>query len=379
MRMPQQTKDPYTILGVSKNASAEDIKKAYHKLARQYHPDINKDPGAENKFKEINAAYEILGNEEKRAQYDRYGFTGDGQNGFDFSSFFQGQSGFDPFGDIFNMFTGGGYSRQTYSANRPIQGEDLYQRMHIDFMDAVHGTSKTVSIDVDEPCSHCHGSGAESPEDIEVCSQCHGTGRVTQIFNTAFGRMQQQSVCPNCSGTGQTIRHKCHECHGSGYTHKDQKFDVKIPQGIRSGQQIRLAGKGEPGRNGGPNGDLYIEVVVGDHPVFKRDGQDIYVEVPISAIDATLGCTLSVPTVDGDAELNIPAGTQPGQRFRLKGKGVPYGNNRGAGDQYVDIRVEIPKKVSERDRGLYEQLRNNPEAAKADSPFERFKNFFSGK
>lgn len=378
--MPQQSKDLYEILGVPRNASAEEIKKAYHKLARQYHPDINKSPDAEDKLKEINAAYEILGNEEKRAQYDRFGFTGDGANSFDFSSFFQEQSGYDPFGDIFNMFTGGGYSgygnRQSASANRPSRGQDLYQRMNIDFMDAVNGTTKTVEIGVDEPCEHCKGTGAESKEDIHTCARCHGTGRVTEVFNTFLGRMQQQTVCPDCGGTGQTIDRACHECHGSGYIHKDKKLDIKIPQGIRSGQQIRLAGKGERGRNGGPNGDLYIEVVVGEHPVFKREGQDIYIEVPISAIDATLGTTLKVPTVHGDVELNIPGGTQPGARFQLRNQGVPYGKKTG--DEFVDIKVEIPKKVSDKDRELYEQLRDN-DAAKADSPFERFKNFFTGK
>ncbi len=377
MRMPQQ-KDPYEILGVERSASAEEIKKAYHKLARKYHPDINKEPDAEEKFKDINAAYEILGNEERRAQYDRFGMTGDQAGGFDFSSFFnQSGAGYDPFGDLFNMFTGGGFGQSSQSyRNRPTKGQDEYQRMNIDFMDAINGTTRTVTLDVDEPCEHCHGTGAESESDIHTCSRCRGTGRATEVFNTPFGQVQQATVCPECGGTGQVIDEKCHVCHGSGYTHSRKKLDIKIPQGIQSGQQIRLQGKGDPGMNGGPNGDLYIEIVVGDHPYFKREGQDIYVRVPISAIDATLGTTLNVPTVHGDVELDIPAGTQPGQRFRLKGQGVPYG--KGTGDQYVNVDVEIPKKVSEKDRELYEQLRDNAQA-KADSPFERFKKFFSGK
>ena len=376
--MPQQQKDLYKILGVDKTASAEEIKKAYHKLARKYHPDINKDPGAEEKFNDINGAYEILGNEEKRAQYDRFG-TVDGQGGFDFSSFYQQQSGYDPFSEIFNMFTGGGFgtSQQSQSfRNQPIQGQDVYKRMNIDFMEAVDGTTRTVTVDVDEPCDHCHGTGAEHPDDVQTCSRCHGSGRVTEVVNTPFGRFQQTEVCPECRGTGQTIKEKCHECRGKGYEHVTKKLDVKIPQGIQSGQQIRLVGKGERGLNGGPNGDLYIEINVGEHPVFKRTGQDIRVQVPISALDATLGTTLNVPTVHGDVELEIPAGTQPGQQFRLKGKGVPYG--MGAGDEFVDIKVEIPKRISEKDRDLYEQLRTSAEA-KADSPFERFKKFFSGK
>lgn len=378
--MAQKKKDLYDVLGVSSNASADEIKKAYHKLARQYHPDINKEPGAEDKFKEINSAYEILGDEEKKAQYDRFGVTDDlgGAGGFDFNSFFQNQSGFDPFADIFNMFTGGGYTTQQDSRayNRPMQGADLYQRMNLDFLEAVKGTTKTINLDVEVPCDHCHGTGAESPNDIHECSTCRGTGRVTQVTNTPFGRLQQQTTCPTCHGTGQVISEKCHTCHGEGYHKERKQVDVKIPAGIQSGQQIRLAGKGERGRNGGPNGDVYIEINVADHPIFQRQGQDIFVEVPISAVDATLGKTVQVPTIHGETELNIPGGTQPGQSFRLKGQGVPYG--RGIGDEYVEVKVEIPKKVSEKDRELYEQLREQSES-KSETPFERFKNFFTGK
>ena len=382
--MAQSKKDLYAVLGVSKDASAEDIKKAYHKLARQYHPDINKEPGAEDKFKEINSAYEILGDEQRRAQYDRFGITDDmeGAGGFDFSSFFQNQSGFDPFSDLFNMFTNGGYgnaygnsqSQRTYTG--PIRGEDLYQRMDLEFLEAVKGTTKTITVDVEEPCEHCHGSGAESPSDIKQCSTCHGAGRVSQVINTPFGRLQQQTTCPTCHGTGQVVEKKCHECHGEGYHTERHQIDVKIPAGVQTGQQVRLAGKGGRGSNGGQNGDLYIELNVADHPIFQRQGADIFVEVPISSLDATLGCTIQVPTIHGESELNIPSGTQPGQSFRLKGQGIPYG--RGNGDEYVDIKVEIPKKLNEKDRELYEQLRNQ-EATKAESPFERFKNFFTGK
>lgn len=374
--MPQQPKDLYEILGVERDATQDEIKKAYRKLARQYHPDVNKDPGAEDKFKEINGAYEILGNEEKRKQYDRFGTTDGTAGGFDFSSIFGDQG--DPFSDLFNMFTGGGttYNQANYRS-APHRGEDQYQRMTIEFMEAIEGTTRTIRLDLDEPCDHCHGSGAETKEDLQTCPRCHGRGYVVEVTNSLFGQVQRQTVCPECGGTGQTIKNKCHECHGTGFHHVRKELEIKIPQGIQSGQRIRLAGKGGAGMNGGPNGDLYIEILVKEHPVFKREGQDIYIEVPISAVDATLGTSLKVPTVHGDVDLSIPGGTQPGQRFRLKGQGVPYG--KANGDQYVDVKIEIPKKVSDKERELYEQLRDHSNRAEEDTPFERFKKFFSGK
>lgn len=369
-----QPKDLYEILGVSRDASQEEIKKAYRKLARKYHPDVNKEPDAEEKFKEINGAYEVLGNEEKRRQYDRFGTTDGQAGGFDFSSFFdQG----DPFGDLFNMFTGGSTYSQANYRTAPRRGEDQYQRMTIEFMEAIEGTTRTIRLDIDEPCDHCHGSGAESKDDLQTCSRCNGRGYVVEVTNSLFGQVQRQTTCPECHGTGQTIKNKCHACNGSGFHHVRKELEIKIPQGIMSGQRIRLAGKGGSGMNGGPIGDLYIEIFVKEHPVFKRDGQDIYIEVPISAIDATLGKSLKVPTVHGDVDLNIPGGTQPGQRFRLKGQGVPYG--KASGDQYVDVKVEIPKKVTDAERELYEQIRDHRAKTEEDGPFEKFKKFFSGK
>lgn len=378
-------RDYYEVLGVSKNATEDEIKKAYRKLAMKYHPDVNKAPDAEEKFKEINEAYEVLSNADKRRSYDQFGFAGvDGQfggqgaGGYDFSDLFGGgqAGGFGGFEDIFSsMFGGGGsYGGGSASRNRPMQGEDTFMKMKVDFMDAVHGTTKTVPIDVDEPCSHCHGSGAESPEDVHTCERCHGSGTVFTTRQTILGTMSQQTVCDACGGTGQTIDHTCHVCHGAGYEHKHQDLDIKIPQGIRSGQQIRIAGKGGRGFNGGPNGDLYIEILVNEHPTFKRKGNDIYVTVPLDAIDATLGTTLHVPTVNGDVALKIPEGTQPNQKFRLKGKGVePAG--QAAGDEYVEVKVQIPRKISDKERELYEQLKGTA-SAKAESPFEKFKNHF---
>lgn len=393
-------KDYYEVLGVDKSADAAAIKKAYRKLAMKYHPDVNKEPGAEDKFKEINEAYEVLSDEEKRKLYDQYGFAGvdpnfaasqggfggfgQGAGGFDFSDLFGQGGGFSSggfssggfggsggFDDIFGSFFGGGQGRsQTYRSTRPMQGEDRYMQMRIDFMEAVHGKTETITIDVDETCPHCHGTGAESPEDVETCSKCYGTGTVYERVQTPFGTMQQQVQCDACHGKGETIKTKCHVCEGQGYEHKKVKLDIKIPEGIRSGQQIRIPGKGELGVNGGPNGDLYIEILVNPSSTFRREGDDIYITAPISAIDATIGATIEVPTVHGNVDLKIPEGTQPNQKFRLKGKGVKSRN--GVGDEYVEIKVEIPKKVSKKERELYEQLKGEA----SESPFEKFKNKF---
>lgn len=384
--MADRKRDCYEVLGVARSASQEEIKRAYRQLAKKYHPDVNKSPDAEEKLKEINAAYEILSSEEKRQVYDRYGYAGvdgAGAGGFQggFSSFedlFGRQAGgFSPFEDLFGSMFSGGSSRSSAYANRPLQGEDLLKQMRISFMEAVKGTTKTISVDVDETCDHCHGTGAESKEDIVTCATCHGSGRVTQTQNTILGMMRTESVCPTCHGKGTTVKKACHVCGGKGYERETQEIDIKIPAGIQSGQQLRVPGKGARGLNGGPNGDLYIEIAVAEDAAFKRKGNDIYVTVPISAIDATLGTTIQVPTVHGDEELNIASGTQPGQTYNLKGKGVHPA--RGVpGNEYVQIKVEIPKKVSEKERELYEQLRGHDEA-RHDSPFNKFKEFFTGK
>ncbi|MCF0106336.1 MAG: molecular chaperone DnaJ [Holdemanella sp.] len=360
-------RDYYEVLGVAKGATQDEIKKAYRKLAMKYHPDRNKEAGAEEKFKEINEAYEVLSDENKRATYDQFGHAGlDGQAGF-------GQGGFTDFadfGDLFGSFFGGGFGGSRRSANQPRQGEDRYMSLRIDFMDAIFGKTETISLDVDEVCKHCNGTGAESPSDVQTCSRCKGTGYVVVQQQSFFGTIQQQTVCPDCQGRGKTVTKACHKCHGKGYEHKKIKLDIKIPAGIQTGQQIRVSGKGEKGANGGPNGDLYIEIIVRPHATFRRDGNNIHITVPISSVDAALGCVLSVPTVYGDVDLTIPEGTQPNSKFRLKGKGV---NGRtGQGDQYVEITVEIPKRLSRKERELYEQLKN----VSNDSPFDRFKKAF---
>ena len=368
-----EKRDYYEVLGLSKGASEDDIKKAYRKLAKQYHPDVNKAPDAEAKFKEINEAYEVLSDPQKKATYDQFGHAG--MDGASFSSGFGGMN-MDDLGDIFSSFMGGGFDSNFGFGSRqrsgPMKGDNSYMSLDIDFLEAVHGVEKTVTITVDKLCEKCHGTGAESSSDIETCPTCRGSGRVTRQTRTAFGVMQSQTTCPDCHGTGKHITKYCPECHGEGYKRIREQKEVSIPAGISSGQQIRVTGYGERGENGGPNGDLYIEIRVRRHKLFERDGNDIYVKVPISAIDATLGTKISVPTVDGEVELTIPAGTQPGQQFRLKGCGVKDLRSSNVGNQYVEIEVEIPKKLSRAEKELYEKLAKE----KHESVFEKFKKQF---
>ena len=371
-------RDYYDVLGISKGASDDEIKKAYRKLAKQYHPDVNKAPDAEAKFKEINEAYEVLSDPQKRATYDQFGHAGmDGASGF--SSGFSGMD-MDDLGDIFSSFMGGmggvsGFNFGGSSSRRntgPIKGDNRYMSMEIEFLDAVHGVDKLVNISVDKKCSHCDGSGAASPSDIETCPTCRGTGRVTRQSRTPFGIVQQQSVCPDCRGTGKHIKKICPYCHGEGYNNVKEQVEVSIPAGINSGQQVRIAGYGERGENGGPNGDLYIEIRIRPHKHFRRDGNNIYISVPISSVDATLGTSVDIPTAYGDVELTIPAGTQPGQQLRLKGYGVKDIRTKNVGDQYVEIQVEIPKKLTREEKELYERLANR----KKENVFEKFKKTF---
>lgn len=396
--MPDQKRDYYEVLGVSKSADEKDIKKAYRKLAMKYHPDVNKEPDAEEKFKEINEAYEVLSDESKRQAYDRYGFAGVDPNfaggqgnpfqggSFNFDDLFGGggftSSGgsFGGFDSIFDMFGGGGGSRsRAYRNNQPMQGEDLQMNIRISFMDSIRGKAQTITFNVDEPCEHCHGTGAEHPGDVQTCSKCHGTGTVYEQVNTIFGTMQQQTQCDQCHGTGETIKETCHTCNGQGYTHKKITRTINIPKGIRNGEKLRVAGYGGRGLNGGPNGDMYLQIQVAPDPVFRREGNDIYITKTIDALDAILGATIEVPTVYGDTDLTIYAGTQPNQKYRMKGKGVTVksGNSEVSGDQFVEIKVQIPKKLSEEQKALYEQIRTGRKPEDDGSFFDKFKNKFN--
>lgn len=364
-----EKRDYYEVLGLTKGASEDEIKRAYRKMAKKYHPDVCKEADAEAKFKEVNEAYEVLSDPQKKANYDQFGHAG--MDGAGFGQGFSG--GFSDFGDIndlFGSFFGGGSTRSRQSTG-PRKGNDRFMQMRIDFMDAIFGKNEEVTIEVDEQCSECLGSGAKTKADVQSCSRCHGSGTVQSQQRTPFGVFMQTTVCPECNGTGKKILNKCPKCHGKGYEHKRVKLDIKIPAGIQSGQQIRVAGKGERGANGGPNGDLYIEILVNRHPNFVRDGNDIYISVPLSAVDATLGCKVDVPTVYGDVELNIPEGTQHGTKFRLRGKGVQ--TSRAAGDEYVEVKIEIPTKLSREERQLFEKLKD---AQGKESVFDKFKKAF---
>lgn len=359
-------RDYYEVLGVSKDASDTELKKAYRKLAKQYHPDVNKADDAESKFKEINEAYETLSDSQKRATYDQFGHAGMDNAGFGGQNY----GGFDDINDIFGSFFGGGFGGRQQRTG-PRRGNDRFTQIRVEFMDAIFGKSESLQLEVDEPCHTCHGSGAFSSSDVKTCSTCRGSGVVTTQERSIFGTIQQQRVCPTCNGKGKEVTKPCNTCHGDGYEHKNVKLEIKIPSGIQSGQQLRVPGKGERGANGGPNGDLIIEVFVASHDVFKREGNDIRISVPINSIQATLGTKIDVPTVHGDVEMDVPAGTQYGTQFRLRGRGVK--TRHGTGDQFVEIRVEIPKKTSKAERELYEQLLNQESNEK---PFEKFKKMF---
>lgn len=364
-----QKKDYYEVLGVSESATDDEIKRAYRKLAKKYHPDVNKDPGAEDSFKEVQEAYEVLSDSSKRANYDRFGHSAFDQNGGFGAGGFSG--GFE---DIFSSFFGGGFGGggSSFNQNAPRKGQDRFMSMKIDFMEAIFGVEKTVTLNVDEECNSCHGSGAFSKSDVKTCSRCNGSGQVVQQERTPFGVFQTQGTCPDCHGTGKQITKHCQECKGAGYINKRVNVDIKVPEGIFSGQQLRVSGKGERGINGGPNGDLLIEIIVGTHKHFRREGNNIHISVPLSIIDATLGTEIDVPTVHGDVKLSIPAGTQPNTKFRLREKGSKDLRTGRYGDQYVEVKLEVPTKLSKSEREIFEKLKET----KGDSVFERFKKAF---
>ena len=345
-------RDYYEVLGVDKNSSAEDIKKSYRKLARQYHPDVNKEPDAEEKFKEVKEAYDVLSDDQKRATYDRYGhqdpnqgFGGFGGGGADFSG---------GFGDIFDMFFGGG-GRQR-DPNAPQRGNDLQYTMTIDFKEAVFGKETEITIPRNESCDTCHGTGAKPGTHPKTCTTCHGTGQQEIVQNTPFGRIANRRVCSVCHGKGKIIVEKCTTCHGEGRAKKQRRIKVNIPAGVDDGAQIRLSGEGEGGLRGGPAGDLYVVLRVRKHEFFDREGDDIYCEVPINFVQAALGDEIEIPTLSERVKLKIPAGTQTGTYFRLKGKGVPRLRGMGTGDQHIKVTVVTPTKLTEEQKELLKQF-----------------------
>lgn len=344
-------RDYYEVLGLAKGASKDEIKKAYRKLSKQYHPDINKEAGADEKFKEIAEAYEVLSDEQKRARYDQFGHE-DPQAGFGGGGFSGG--GFGGFEDIFSSFFGGGGRRQ--DPNAPRKGDDLQFRMTVDFMEAVFGKETEVEIPTEETCETCHGSGAKPGTTPQTCSHCNGAGEINQAVDTPFGRMMNRRTCPSCRGAGKIIVEKCTTCRGAGKVQKRKKIKVNIPAGVDDGQQLRVSGQGEPGINGGPAGDLYIVFSVRNHDQFERDGDDIYYELKLTFPQAALGDEIEVPTVHGKVKLKIPAGTQSGAQFRIKDKGVKNVHGYGTGHQYVIVKVVTPTKLTEKQKQLLREF-----------------------
>lgn len=350
--------DYYEILGVARNADKEELKRAYRRLARKYHPDVNKEQGAEDRFKEINRAYEVLSDPELKSRYDRFGEAGvSGGAASGFSTDFG-----DSFADIFESFFsgfagGGGMGTQTRRRTGPVRGDDLRIDLTLDFRTAVFGGEKEFRITHLETCQTCSGSGAKSGTQAQTCSTCGGSGQVRRATRTPFGSFTQVSVCPTCNGSGEVIEEKCPTCGGRGQNQITKELKTPIPAGVDNGTRLRVSNQGDAGRRGGPPGDLYLFLTVKDDPEFQRDGINILSEIKISYLQAILGCRLLVNTVDGETELTIPPGTQPSTVLTLENKGVPrLGNPVSRGDHLITIEVDIPAKVSAEERKLLEQL-----------------------
>lgn len=362
-------KNYYDVLGIDKSASEADIKTAFRKLARKYHPDVNRDDPktSEAKFKEVNEAYGVLSDETKRAQYDQYGHSAytqgaatggaPGAGGFggfgDFGGF-SSSGGSGGLGDMFDMFFGGqGGGRRS---NGPERGADLRYDLDISFVDAAFGVEMEIQVPKQETCDHCSGTGAEPGSKVETCATCHGSGQEQVVQNTPFGQMVNTRVCHSCHGSGKIISKKCNVCKGEGTVKVRRKIKVKIPAGVDSGSRLRVTNEGEPGKRGGGKGDLYVYIYVRNHPTFTRQGNEVVSEQNITFAQAALGCTLPVETLDGKVELKIPAGAQTGTIFRMKGRGIPYLRSEKRGDHHVVVTVVTPKKLTEKQKELLRQF-----------------------
>ena len=356
--MAEQKRDYYEVLGISKTADDAEIKKAYRVLAKKYHPDMNPgDAEAEKKFKEASEAYAVLSDPEKRRQYDQFGhaaFEGGGAGGFGGFDFNSADFG-DIFGDIFGDFFGGG--RRRGANNGPMKGANIRTSVRITFEEAVFGVSKEIELTLKDECATCHGTGAKPGTSPETCTKCGGKGQVVFTQQSFFGTVRNVQSCPECNGTGKVIKEKCADCHGTGYIANRKKIQVSIPAGIDNGQSVRIRDKGEPGTNGGPRGDLLVEVIVARHPIFQRQDYNIFSTVPISFAVAALGGDVVVDTVDGKVIYEVKPGTQTDTKVRLKGKGVPSLRNKEVrGDHYVTLVVETPEKLSGEAKELLKQF-----------------------
>ena len=369
-----EKRDYYEVLGVGKDASEDEIKKAYRRLAKKYHPDLNPgDKDAEAHFKEVNEAYETLSNAEKRAKYDQFGHAGVDPN-FGAGGGYAG--GFD-FGDIGDIFSGlgdiFGFGSSSGRRNGPMRGSDIHIHQTISFEEAAKGCKKQVEASRIQSCGSCGGTGARKGTQPEACPHCHGTGTVRVSQRTPFGVMATSRPCEQCGGTGRIIKNPCPDCHGTGYVRKARKLEVDIPAGIDDGQVITLHGQGDYGRNGGPSGNLDISISVRPHPLFTRNGYDVWCEVPITFTQAALGSDVTVPTLDGKVSYHVPAGTQPGESFRLRGKGIQILNRMGRGDQYVKVTIEVPKNLNDKQKEI---LRQFEETTSDGGNYEKRRSFF---
>ncbi|MDD2505354.1 MAG: molecular chaperone DnaJ [Bacilli bacterium] len=353
-------KDYYDILGVNKNATEAEIKSAFRKKAKEYHPDVNKDPGASDKFKEIGEAYSILSDSSKRSQYDQFGSAAFDNNSGGFGGFSGGFSGFDfedlDLGSIFEQFMGGGFgSSRSRSSKRKTKGEDFLIKIDLTFEEAVFGTEKTFELNIDDLCDDCNGLGGHNPK---TCPKCSGRGRVITEQRTILGVMQTETTCPYCKGEGTTYETTCSTCRGKKTTKKKKKINLRVPSGIDNGDQMRMNQKGSSGLNGGPNGDIYIDFTMKKHPLFKRDGKDIYLEVPLTITEAALGVTKDIPTLTGKYKHTFSSGTQNGDEIKLRGKGIDSEKERSTGDMYLITKVIIPSKLDRKQKSLLKDLDN---------------------
>lgn len=370
-----EKRDFYEVMGVPKNATDDEIKKAYRKLAKQYHPDLNPgDKEAEAKFKEVNEAYEVLSDKDKRARYDQFGHAGVDPN------FGGGAGGGSPFsgdidlGDIFNSFFGGfgGGGARRANPNAPRRGSDTEAVVNISFEEAAKGCRKTIAYNKVEPCPECGGTGAEKGTSPTTCTQCGGTGQVRINQRTPFGMVQTARACDRCGGTGHVIDSPCHTCSGSGRVRKQRTIEINIPAGVDNDQMLTVGGQGNAGANSGPAGDLHVYVNVRPHPIFERRGDDVWCEMPITFSQAALGAEVTVPTIDGRVSYQVREGTQPGDVFKLKGKGIPHLNGRGRGDQYVRMTVEVPKNLSPKQKEILQEFDTHIE----EKNYQKRKGFF---
>lgn len=375
-------KDYYEILGVSKNATDAEIKSAFRKMAKQYHPDVNKEPGAAEKFKEISEAYSVLSDESKRKMYDQYGadavnnagqggsggFSGFGgfQGGFgDFSGFGFGQ---DDLEDIISSFFGGGSSKSRKAG--ATKGEDALVRINLTFDEAIFGCEKSFKISLNTTCPDCNGKGGLNPH---TCSKCNGKGRIISQQRTLFGVTSVQTICPNCRGTGEEFAKTCSTCRGTGRCKSEKTITLRVPSGVATGDQMRMSGKGSAGTNGGPNGDIYIEFVVKDHPLFVRDGRNIILEVPLTITEAVLGCVIEIPTINGKTKIEIDAGIQNGEELKLRGKGIKEERTGKTGDMIIKVKVLIPKKLDRNQKSLFKTLADTD--LKTNEEFKKFNKY----